>query len=86
MNISVMAFWFGDVDHTLLQHNIVVMPDTMAAWRRMGPWGKAHNITIYVLGSPQHWQEFNRLGGETILHKDNAIRWNTGYTMIRSLI
>jgi hypothetical protein len=86
INLSVKAFWFGDVDRTLLQHTIVVSPDRMAAWRRMGPWGKAHKITIYELASPQRRQVFTRLGGDTILHKDNATRWNTGYTMIRSMI
>jgi hypothetical protein len=86
INLSVKAFWFGDVDRTLLQHTIIVTPDTMAAWRKMGPWGKAHNITMYVLASPQRRQEFKRLGGDTILHKDNATRWNTGYTMIQSMM
>ena len=86
INLSVKAFWFGDVDHTHLHHTIVVTPDTMGAWRRMGPWGNAHNITIYVLASPQRQQELKRLGGDTILHKVNATQWNTGYTMIRSMI
>jgi hypothetical protein len=86
INLSVKAFWFGDVDRTLLQHTIIVTPDTMAAWRKMGLWGKAHNITMYILASPQRRQEFKRLGGDTILHKDNATRWNTGYTMIQSMM
>jgi len=74
INLSVKAFWFRAVDCTLLQHTIIVTPDTMAAWRKMGPWGKAHNITMYVLASPQWRQDFKRLGGDTILHNDNATR------------
>ena len=86
VNLVVKAFWFGDVDRTLLQDSIVVTSDTMASWRKMGPWGKAHNISIYVLASPQQRQEFNQLGAQTILHRDNATRWNTGYTMIQSML
>jgi hypothetical protein len=58
----------------------------MAEWLKMGSWGKAHNITIYVLASPQRRQEFTRLAGTTILHRDNATQWNTGYTIIQSII
>jgi hypothetical protein len=78
INLLVKALWFGDVDRTLLHHTIVVTPDTMAPWRRMGPWGKAHNIMIYELASPQGRQEFKRLGGDTIQHRGNATSWNTG--------
>jgi hypothetical protein len=86
INLAVKAFWFGDVDRTLLQDTIVVTQDTMAVWRRMGPWGKAHNITIYALASPQRRQELKNLGGHTVLQRDNATRWNSGFTMIQSLL
>ena len=86
INLAVKAFWFGDVDRSLLQDTVIVTHDTMAEWWKMGPWGKAHNITVYVLASPKRRQEFKRLGGNTILHRDNATRWNTGYTMIQSVI
>jgi hypothetical protein len=86
INLVVKAFWFGEVDRMLLQDTVIVTRDAMAEWRKMGPWGKAHNITIYVLASPQRRQEFLRLGGGTILHRDNATRWNTGYSMIQSMI
>jgi hypothetical protein len=86
INLAVKDFWFGDVDHALLQRTVIFTHDTMAEWRKMGPWGKAHNITVYVLGSPQWRQEFKQLGGTTILHRDNAAWWNTGYTMIQSII
>jgi len=85
INIAVKAFWFGDVDRKRLQHTIIVTPDRMAAWRKMGPWGEAHNIMIEVLASPLWRQEFQRLGGDTILHTDNATRWNAGYTVIQSM-
>jgi len=86
INLAVMAIWFGDVDCTLSQDTVIVTYDTMAEWRRIGLWGKSDNIAIYVLASPQRRQEFKQLGGTTILQRDNATRWNTGYTMIQSII
>jgi len=86
INHAVKAFWFGDVYQTLSQVTVIVTNDTMAEWRKMGPWGNALNITIYVLASPQRRQEFKRLGGTTMLHRDTATWWNTGYTMIQSII
>jgi len=86
INLVVKAFWFGEGDRMILQDTVIVTRDTIAEWRKMGPWGKGHNITTYILASPQRRQEFKRLGGDTILHRDNATRWNTGYTMIQSLI
>jgi hypothetical protein len=46
MNLAVKVFWFGDVDRTLHQNTIIVIPDAMATWRIMSPWEKAHNIMI----------------------------------------
>jgi hypothetical protein len=69
-----------------LKDTVIGTRDTMVEWRKMGPWGKAHNITIYFLVSPQRRLEFKQLGGTTFLHRDNAKRWNTGYTMIRGII
>jgi len=82
----VRAFWFGEVDRALLQDLIVVTSDTMAQWRQMGPWGKAHNITIYSLASPQRRQELKRLGRITVLQRDNATHWNSGYNKIKSML
>jgi len=86
INLVLKAFWFGEVDRMILQDTVIVTRDTIAEWRKMGPWGKAQNITTYVLASPQRRQEFKRLGGDTMLHKDNATRCNTGYTMLQSMI
>jgi len=83
INFAVQAFWFGDVDHTLLQDTVIVTHDAMDEWQKMGPWGKAHTIMIYVLASPQWCQEFKQLVATTILHRDYATWWNTGYTMIQ---
>jgi len=86
INLVAKLFWFGDEDRTLLQDTVIVTRDTMAQWRQMGPWGKADNITIYVLASPRRHQALKLLGWTTILHTDNATRWNTWYTRIQSII
>jgi len=70
----------------IVQDTVIVTQDTIAEWRKMGPWGKGHNITTYIQASLQRRQDFKRLGGDTTLHRDGATCWNTGYTMIHSLI
>jgi hypothetical protein len=86
INLVEEAFWIGDVDRSLLHDTVVVTQDTMAHWLRMGPWGKAHNLTVYSLASPQRRQELKTLGSITVLHRDNATRWNAGYSMIQSMM
>jgi len=58
INLAVKPFWFGEVDRMILHYTVFVTRDTIAEWRNMGPWGKAHNITTSVLASPQRRQEF----------------------------
>jgi hypothetical protein len=74
------------VDRSLLHNTVVVTQDTMAHWRRMGPWRKAHDITVHALASPQRRQELKKLGGLTVLHQDNVTQWNAGYSMIQSMM
>ena len=87
INLSVRSFWFGEeVDRHVLQDVIIVSEETLAEWRRIGPWGKAHNITTYIRSSVQRKQHLRRLGAETLLHAGNATRWNSGLSMILSLL
>ena len=65
---------------------IIVTDETMALWRKLGPWGKAHNITVYIRSSVQRKQQLRRLGAETLLQAGNATRWNSGLSMIQSLL
>ena len=87
LNLSIKAFWFGDLAglNDLLDV-IVVTDETMAQWRKIGPWGKAHNITAYIRSSVQRKQHLRRLGAETLLQAGNATRWNSGLSMIQSLL
>lgn len=87
INLSVRSFWFGeDVDRQVLQDVIIVSEETFAEWRKIGPWGKAHNITTYIRSSVQRKQQLRRLGADTLLHAGNATHWNSGLTMIQSLL
>jgi len=87
LNLSITAFWFGDLAglNDLLDV-IVVTDETMAQWRKIGQWGKAHNITAYIRSSVQRKQQLRRLGAETLLQASNATRWNSGLSMIQSLL
>jgi len=89
LNLSIRAFWFGDLGGTGSQEQldvIIVTNETMALWRKLGPWGKAHNITGYIRSSVQRKQQLKRLGAETLLQAGNATRWNSGLSMIQSLL
>lgn len=87
LNLSIKAFWFGDSGGTLDLLDVVIVTDeTMALWRKLGPWGKAHNITVYIRSSVQRKQQLKRLGAESLLHAENATRWNSGLSMIQSLL
>jgi hypothetical protein len=86
INLVLKAFWFGDVDRSLLHDTVVVTQDTTAHWQRMGPWGKARNITVYALASPQRRQELKKLEGITVFHRDNTTWWNAGFHMIQSMM
>jgi len=87
LNPSIRTFWFGDSGGSQDLLDVVVVTDeTMELWRKLGPWGKAHNITVYIRSSVQRKQQLKRLGAETLLHAGNATRWNSGLSMIQSLL
>ena len=87
LNLSIKASWFGDSGSSQeLLDVIVVTDETMALWRKLGPGGKAHNITVYIRSSIQRKQQLKPLGAETLLQAGNATRWNSGLAMIESLL
>jgi len=87
LNLSIKAFAFGDSGSSQeLLDVIVVTDETMALWRKLGPGGKAPNITVYICSSVQRKQQLKRLGAETLLQAGNATRWNSGLAMIQSLL
>jgi len=49
LNLSIKAFWYGDSGGIQdIVYVVVVTDETIAQWRKLGPWGQAHNITIYI--------------------------------------
>ena len=87
INLSVRSFWFGEqVDREVWFDVIIVSEETLAEWGKIRPWGKAHNITTYIRLSVQRKQQLRRLGAETLLEAGNARRWNSGRSMIQSLL
>ena len=87
INLSVWSFWFGDdVDRQVLQDVIIVSKETLAEWRKIGLWGKTHNIATYIHSSVQRKQQLWRLDAKILLHAWNTTRWNSGLSMILSLL
>jgi len=89
LNLSIKAFWFGELGASGSQEQldvIIVIDETMALWRKLGPWGKAHNITVYMRSSVQCKQQLKCLGAETLLQSGNATPWNSGLSIIQSLL
>jgi len=67
LNLCIQAFWFGDSGGSQNLLDVVVVTDeTMGLWRKLGPWGKAHNITVYIHSAVQRKQQLKRLGAETL--------------------
>jgi len=86
LNLAIRTFRFGDVGGINELLDVVVVTDeTMDLWRKIGPSGKAHNITVYIRSSVQQKQQLWRLGAETLREAGNATRWNSGLSMIQSL-
>ena len=49
LNLSIKAFWFGDLAGLNDWLDVImVMDETMAQWRKVQLWGKAYNITAYI--------------------------------------
>jgi hAT family C-terminal dimerisation region len=60
--------------------------DEFAKWRKMGPWGKIHNVCVYIRGSTQRKELFRQIGAQKMVTAENATRWNTGYDMVKTAL
>jgi len=48
LNLSIKAFWFRDSGSSQGQLDLIVVTDeTMVLWRKLGPWGKAHETNTF---------------------------------------
>ncbi|CEJ83197.1 hypothetical protein VHEMI03217 [[Torrubiella] hemipterigena] len=61
--------------------------EQMKVWRKKGPLGKLHNISVYISLSTQRLDAFRMVSGNLRLPRDNSTRWNSWYRMLaRALI
>jgi hypothetical protein len=95
LNLSVRAFWFGERGSKTRQQGIYEMivvdeekeeADEFATWRKIGPWGKIHNICCYIRSSTERKERFRKAGAQKMVTEENATRWNTGYTMLKTAL
>ncbi len=92
INLIVKAFLFKDyIDDSQLQsyddtqHRKATDEETQKrqkSFRKLGPLGKIHNISVHIRASPQRTQDFKDIA-DKILPLDNATRWNSWYTMLQ---
>ena len=56
-----------------------------AKFRLLGPLGQAHNIVVYIRGSPGRTAAFKALA-KRLIPMDNRTRWNSRYAMLVVLL
>ena len=89
LNLSVRAFWSGEgasvtdeVHDTIVVHSGGSNEETIEDWQKKGPWGKLHNLCIFIRGSSQRRAEFYDLSAPKMVVSEGATRWNSGYKMV----
>lgn len=97
INLSAQSFLFPNI---LDKDNVVVLDaqingqlpkefnnEQMKIWRKKGPLGKLHNVSVYITLSTQRLDAFKVISGNLRLPRDNSTRWNSWYRMLaRALI
>ena len=73
LNLSIKAFWFGDLGGSQELLDItVVTNETRFLQSKLGTWDKVHNITVDIQSSLQSKQQLKCLAAEMLLHARNA--------------
>ena len=97
INLSAQSFLFPNI---LDKDNVVVLDaqingqlpkefnnEQMKIWRKKGPLGKLHKVSVYITLSTQRLDAFKVMSGNLRLPRDNSTRWNSWYRMLaRALI
>lgn len=97
INLAVQAFLFMDSkeaaraaleqiecdDETAFGTDFATRVKTQRAlgWRRLGPLGKVHNISVHMRESDYRWTQFKKRTGRS-LGLDNDTRWNSWYLLL----
>ena len=84
INLSVKAFLFGEHPDEPEEQEVSVDPneEELQKYRKFGPQGKLHNITVYVMRTPQRIQHFKTLSHGLMPKRNHDIRWNAWYLMV----
>jgi hypothetical protein len=91
INLVVQAFLFADVirveelESYDSQDELVDTETIRAKFRLLGPLGQAHNIIVYIRGSPGRTAAFKALA-KRLIPMDNRTRWNSWYDMLVVLL
>lgn len=56
--------------------------EQMKIWRKQGPLGKLHNVSVYITLSVQRLDAFKIISGNLRLPRDYSTRWNPWYRML----
>lgn len=92
INLSAQSFLFPNLPD---KDNIVILDAQingqlpkefnnaqMKIWRKKGPLGKLHNVSVYITMSTQRVDAFKLISGNYRLPRDNSTRWNSWYRML----
>ena len=92
INLSAQSFLFPnlpDKDNIVILHAQIngQLPKEfnnaqMKIWRKKGPLGKLHNVSVYITMSTQRVDAFKLISGNYRLPRDNSTRWNSWYRML----
>lgn len=97
INLSAQSFLFPNLSD---KDNVIVLDAQikgqlpkefnnaqMKLWRKKGPLGKLHNVSVYIAMSTQRLDAFRLISGNLRLPRDNSTRWNSWYRMlVRALL
>jgi len=97
INLSAQSFLFPNLSD---KDNVIVLDAQikgqlpkefnnaqMKLWRKKGPLGKLHNVSVYIAMSTQRLDAFRLISGNLSLPRDNSTRWNSWYRMlVRALL
>lgn len=97
LNLAVQAFLFMDskeaaqaaVEQIELADELAFGADfyeraraqRAQGWRRLGPLGKVHNISVHMRGNDYRWSDFKKRAGRS-LGLDNDTRWNSWFRLL----
>lgn len=78
INLAVDAFLSikdKDLIDTTEDNRALITLEELQKWRKSGPLGRLHILTIKIHSSPQLLQKFKAISGGLTVPRDNSTRW-----------